>query len=144
MRVISNGLTHSVSENLTHSVSENNNNYIMLEERCKMSPADKALAAQQTNIWCWGQAVGEGSQLSPLHVDHCVRASTYTVPHPNKCNFFFFRIGLPCEALTVLEFSLETRWASNSELRILRPASASQILGLKACTTTPPSNKCNS
>ena len=46
--------------------------------------------------------------------------------------FFFFETGFLCVALNVLELTLKIRLASNSESL----ASASGVLGLKACTTT--------
>jgi hypothetical protein len=47
-------------------------------------------------------------------------------------NFYFFETGFLCIALAVLELTL---YQAGLELRNL-PASASQVLGLKACTTT--------
>jgi hypothetical protein len=47
------------------------------------------------------------------------------------CLFVCFETGFLCVALAVLELTL--RLASNRNL----PASASQVLGLKACATTP-------
>ena len=48
--------------------------------------------------------------------------------------FFFFETGFLCIVLAVLELTLQTRLASNSEIH--PPVSASQVLGLKACATT--------
>jgi hypothetical protein len=47
--------------------------------------------------------------------------------------FFFFEIGFLCVALAVLELTVDQ---AGLELRNL-PASASRVLGLKACATTP-------
>ena len=44
--------------------------------------------------------------------------------------FFFFETGFLWVALAVLELTLWTRLASNSEIRL-------PLLGLKACSTTP-------
>jgi hypothetical protein len=44
---------------------------------------------------------------------------------------WFFETGFLCVALAVLELTLYTKLARNP------PASASQVLGLKMCTTTP-------
>jgi hypothetical protein len=46
--------------------------------------------------------------------------------------FFGFSRQFLCVALAVLDLTLYTRLASNSD----PPASASQVLGLKACVTT--------
>jgi hypothetical protein len=46
----------------------------------------------------------------------------------------FFKTGFLCAALAVLELTLFDQ--AGLELRD-RPASASQVLGLKACATTP-------
>jgi hypothetical protein len=65
------------------------------------------------------------------------RFSTWTaVQHLDSfAFFFFFETGFLCIALAVLE----THSVDQASLELRNsPASASQVLGLKACATTPP------
>jgi hypothetical protein len=47
--------------------------------------------------------------------------------------FFFFKTGFLCIALAVLELTLQTRLASNSEIHLPLPP---ELLVLKVCATT--------
>ena len=50
---------------------------------------------------------------------------------------FFFKTGLLCVALVVLEFTMQARLALNSRDP---PATASQVLGIEAGTANPTPN----